>query len=87
MSGTATQAAAHEDWNLLLSFFPHNSRELAAETGALQALRKDNSPENLTCTFLLHLGFGHALPEIGVTPLSWTLQLALRRLDRSLTIV
>ena len=71
----------------MLSFSPHNSQELAAETGALRGLRKDNSPENLICTYLLHLGCGHSERKTGVTPPPWTIQLELRRIDRSLTIV
>ena len=63
MSRTATQAAANEDWDLLLSFFPRNWQELAVETGALKGLRKDKSPENLLRTLLLHLGCGHSLRE------------------------
>ena len=63
MSRTATQAAANEDWDLLLSFFPRNWEELAVETGALKGLRKDKSPENLLRTLLLHVGCGHSLRE------------------------
>ena len=63
MSRTATQAAANEDWDLLLSFFPRNWQELAVKTGALKGLRKDKSPENLLRTLLLHLGCGHSLRE------------------------
>ena len=63
MSGTATQAAANEDWDLLLSFFPDNWQDLAVETGALKGLRKDKSAENLLRTLLLHLGCGHSLRE------------------------
>ena len=63
MSRTATQAAANEDWDLLLSFFPRNWQEPAVETGALKGLRKDKSPESLLRTLLLHLGCGHSLRE------------------------
>ena len=63
MSGTATKAAANADWDLLLSFFPDNWRELAAETGALKGLRKDRSAESLLRTLLIHLGCGHSLRE------------------------
>ena len=63
MNGTATQAPGSEDWDLLLSFFPDNWEDLAAETGALKGLRKDKSPENLLRTLLIHLGCGHSLRE------------------------
>ena len=63
MSGTATKAAANADWDLLLSFFPDNWRELAAETGALKGLRKHKSAESLLRTLLIHLGCGHSLRE------------------------
>ena len=63
MNGTVTQAPGSEDWDLLLSFFPDNWEDLAAETGALKGLRKDKSPENLLRTLLIHLGCGHSLRE------------------------
>ena len=63
MSRTVVKAAANEDWDLLVSFFPGNWRELAASTGALKGLRKDKSPENLLRTLLIHLGCGHSLRE------------------------
>lgn len=63
MSETATKAAANADWELLLSFFPANWQDLAAETGALKGLRKDRSAENLLRTLLIHLGCGHSLRE------------------------
>ena len=47
-----------EDWDLLVSFFPDNWRDLAVETGALRGLRKDKSPEKLLRTLLIHLGCG-----------------------------
>ena len=53
----------NEDWELLLSFFPENWQELAAQTGALRGLRKDKSPERLLRTLLIHLGCGHSLRE------------------------
>ena len=46
MSRTVTEAPTSEDWDLLVSFFPSNWQELAAETGALRGLRKDKSPES-----------------------------------------
>ena len=58
-----TQVATSEDWDLLVSFFPGNWQELAAETGALRGLRKDKSAENLLRTLLIHLGCGHSLRE------------------------
>ncbi len=63
MSETVTRAAMNEDWELLLSFFPDNWQDLAAETGALRGLRKDKSPESLLRTLLIHLGCGHSLRE------------------------
>lgn len=63
MGRTVVKAAANEDWDLLVSFFPGNWRELAASTGALKGLRKDKSPENLLRTLLIHLGCGHSLRE------------------------
>ena len=63
MSGTVTQTAGSEDWDLLVSFFPGNWEELAAETGALKGLRKDKSAENLLRTLLIHLGCGRSLRE------------------------
>ena len=52
-----------EDWELLLSFFPENWEELAAQTGALRGLRKDKAPDKLLRTLLIHLGCGHSLRE------------------------
>jgi hypothetical protein len=58
-----TVNAADEDWNLLLSFFPTNWKELAKATDALKGLRQDKSEENYICTLLLHLGCGFSLRE------------------------
>ena len=63
MSRTVVKAAANEDWDLLVSFFPGNWRDLAASTGALKGLRKDKSAETLLRTLLIHLGCGHSLRE------------------------
>ena len=63
MSKTVVKAATNEDWDLLVSFFPRNWRDLAASTGALKGLRKDRSAENLLRTLLIHLGCGHSLRE------------------------
>ena len=63
MSQTVVKAAANEDWDLLVSFFPANWLDLAASTGALKGLRKDKSPEDLLRTLLIHLGCGHSLRE------------------------
>ena len=52
-----------EDWELLTTFFPHDWRVLAAESGALKGLRKDKSPESLLRVLLMHLGCGHSLRE------------------------
>ncbi|MDE0103103.1 MAG: IS4 family transposase [Bryobacterales bacterium] len=53
----------HEDWRLLTAFLPSNWRDLAATSGALQGLRKDESPENLLRMLLIHLGCGHTRQE------------------------
>ena len=58
MSKTVTEGPTSEDWDLLVSFFPDNWRDLAVETGALRGLRKDKSPEKLLRTLLIHLGCG-----------------------------
>jgi Transposase DDE domain len=58
-----TANAADEDWNLLLSFFPPEWRELAAVTKALKGLRQDKSEENYIRTLLLHLGCGFSMRE------------------------
>jgi Transposase DDE domain len=55
--------AVDEDWNLLLSFFPPNWRELAQVTEALKGLRQDKSEENYIRTLLLHLGCGFSMRE------------------------
>jgi len=52
-----------EDWKLLVSFFPHDWRHLAATTKALKGLRKDKSEENLLRTLLIHLACGYSLRE------------------------
>jgi len=52
-----------EDWNLLLSFFSENWKELAVQIGALKGLGKCKSPEKLVRTLLLHLVCGHSLRE------------------------
>lgn len=55
--------AADEDWNLLLSFFPPNWKELAQVTEALKGLRQDKSEENYIRTLLLHLACGFSMRE------------------------
>ena len=55
--------AADEDWNLLLSFFPANWKELAQASGALKGLRQDKSEENYLRVLLLHLGCGFSMRE------------------------
>ena len=52
-----------EDWNLLVSLFPSNWKELAVRTNALKGLRKNKSEENLLRTLLIHLGCGYSLRE------------------------
>jgi Transposase DDE domain len=58
-----TANAADEDWNLLLSFFPPDWKELAKVTKALKGLRQDKSEENFLRTLLLHLGCGFSMRE------------------------
>ena len=55
--------AADEDWNLLLSFFPPDWKELARVTEALKGLRQDKSEENYIRTLLLHLACGFSMRE------------------------
>jgi hypothetical protein len=55
--------AVDEDWNLVLSFFPSNWKELAQATDALKGLRQDKSEENYIRTLLLHLGCGFSMRE------------------------
>ena len=52
-----------EDWELLMTFFPDDWRDLASETGALKGLRKDKSPDGLLRVLLMHLACGHSLRE------------------------
>ena len=53
----------HEDWDLLLTFFPDDWRDSAVSTGALKGLRKDKSAEHLLHTLLIHIACGHSLRE------------------------
>lgn len=55
--------AAQEDWDVLVSFFPSNWKELAQECRALKGLRQDKSEENYLRVLLLHLGCGFSLRE------------------------
>lgn len=55
--------AAEEDWELLLSFFPADWRQLAQSTGALKGLRQDKSEENYLRVLLMHLGCGLSMRE------------------------
>ena len=55
--------AADEDWNLLLSFFPTNWKQLAETSGALKGLRQDKSEENYLRVLLMHLGCGFSMRE------------------------
>jgi hypothetical protein len=52
-----------EDWKVLMSFFPANWRQLAADTHALKGLRQDKSAEHLLRTLLMHLACGYSLRE------------------------
>src|SRR5664279_3726395 len=55
--------AAEEDWELLLSFFPTDWRQLAQSTGALKGLRQYKSEENYLRVLLMHLGCGLSMRE------------------------
>lgn len=55
-----------EDWNILVSFFPENWKELAVQSNATKGLRKYKSAENLLRTLLIHLGCGYSLRETAV---------------------
>jgi hypothetical protein len=59
----ATINAAAEDWDVLVSFFPANWKELARTSNALKGLRQDKSEENYLRVLLLHLGCGFSLRE------------------------
>lgn len=52
-----------EDWDLLMSFFPKDWRQLAVEHKALKGLRQDKDEANLLRTLLLHVGCGYSLRE------------------------
>lgn len=53
----------HEDWDLLLSFFPEGWRDIAVTTGAMKGLRKNKSVEDMIHTLLIHIGCGYSLRE------------------------
>src|SRR5260221_405911 len=55
--------AVDEDWDLLVSFFPSNWRDLARRSGALKGLRQDKSEEHLLRVLLLHVGCGFSMRE------------------------
>lgn len=55
-----------EDWDVLVSFFPDNWKELAIKSNALKGLRKHKSEEGLLRTLLMHLGCGYSLRETAV---------------------
>ena len=55
--------ADDEDWDLLLSFFPPNRKNLARTAGALKGFRKDKSEENCLSVLLMHFGFGFSMRE------------------------
>jgi hypothetical protein len=55
--------AADEDWELLVSFFPKEWRDLALRSGALKGLRQDKSEEKLLRVLLLHVGGGLSMRE------------------------
>ncbi len=55
--------AVDEDWDLLVSFFPSNWKDLARRSGALKGLRQDKSEEHLLRVLLLHVGCGFSMRE------------------------
>jgi len=55
--------AAEEDWDLLLSLFPSNWKQLAQTSGASKGLRQDKSEESCLRVLLMHLGCGLSLRE------------------------
>lgn len=55
--------AMTEDWELLVSLFPEDWKDLAQQTNALKGLRQDKSPDNLIRTLLIHVGCGYSLRE------------------------
>ncbi len=55
--------AADEDWDVLLTFFPPDWKELAQSTGAMKGLRQDKSEENYLRVLLMHLGCGLSMRE------------------------
>jgi hypothetical protein len=55
--------AAEEDWQVLLSLFPADWRQLARSSGALKGLRQDKSEENCLRVLLMHLGCGLSMRE------------------------
>jgi hypothetical protein len=60
------QNAAQENWQTLLSLFPPQWRERAAESGAIERLRGFSSAEALLRTLLLHVANGLSLRETAV---------------------
>lgn len=55
-----------QDWSLVLSFLPHNWRDLAVSTNAVKGLRKAKSPANLLRALMIHLACGYSLRETAV---------------------
>src|SRR5260221_12765238 len=58
--------AVDEDWDLLVSFFPSNWRDLARRSAALKGLRQDKWEEHLLRVLLLHVGCGFSIRGTGV---------------------
>lgn len=55
-----------DDWDVLVSLFPANWREVAVSAGALKGLRKDKSPADLLRTLLIHIACGYSLRETAI---------------------
>ncbi len=53
----------HEDWSVLLSFFPENWIELASEHDVVKRLRKDKDVEDFIRTLLIHVACGYSMRE------------------------
>ena len=60
MQGTVARAPADPDGDVLAWFRPVNGPDLAVESGAWRGWRKDQSPDPLLRTLLIHAG-GRAL--------------------------
>ena len=60
---TLDEGPMDEDWQTLRSFFPQQRQEIGLATGAVKGLRKNQPPEDVLHTLLIHLGCGYSLSE------------------------